>query len=266
MNVPRAARLALASLFAMGAILCTGIDDFPDAAIGWVLLGAPFVAAALLWVPRLEAQLLTRSILWAYLFWATFGSCVVDAPGANPTRVFFSLGFGSAGALLALPRDGLTRPAVSKGFVPVAFRSVIVLILILAMTDALVLGTNLLGHVENAWRPEPALVAFFSIGSFAMFAAVFGLLRMRGWGFALNLVANVGVASVAWTLDDLPWELALGLSITAALQILVGLPLARRIARPGAADPSPLFERLGRASLGVVVALLVLGRFVHGFG
>ena len=86
---------------------------------------------------------------------------------------------------------------------------------------------------------------------------------MRAWGFALNLVTNVGVAVVSWCLDDMPWQLALGLTTTAVLQLLVGLPLARRIASPGAADPSPLLARLGRASLGLMVVALVAGRAFH---
>lgn len=259
----RTLRLAGASLLSMGAILCTGIVDTPDAAVGWLLVGAPFLAAALIWVPRLEAQLLSRAILWAYLFWATFGSWVIDEGGGDPARVLLSLGLGSAGALLLVPKDGLEQKAVSERFVPVAFRSVIVLILILAMTDTLVLGTNLLVHVEDRWVRDPAALGFFGAGTVAMGAAVFGLLRMRAWGFALNLVTNVGVAVVSWCLDDMPWQLALGLTTTAVLQLLVGLPLARRIASPGAADPSPLLARLGRASLGLMVVALVAGRAFH---
>ena len=36
----RTLRLAGASLLSMGAILCTGIVDTPDAAVGWLLVGA----------------------------------------------------------------------------------------------------------------------------------------------------------------------------------------------------------------------------------
>ncbi|HJL19510.1 MAG TPA: hypothetical protein RMH99_27860 [Sandaracinaceae bacterium LLY-WYZ-13_1] len=258
MTAPRRLRLAAASALSAGSILGTGLE--PNArATTWVLLGAPFLAAGLLWVRRLEAQLLGRAILWGYLFWATFGSLVMDGD-PDTSRILLTVGLCAAGALVMLPEGGLEQPAVSGAFAPVAFRSVIVVVLILATTDAMVLGTNLLAVSENGRHVEPVVSAFFAAGSALMAVSIVGLLRMRTWGFLLNLLANVGVASFAWAIADVPWQLALGLTSTAGLQILLGLPLARRLARPGAGDPSPWYRRLAPFAIGALVLVLAAGR------
>lgn len=252
-------RLAAASALAMGSIVFTGIDTLPDVAVGWVMLGGPFLAALLMWVPRLEAQILTRAILWGYLFWSSFGSCIVSDSNGSATQLLLSVGLGSAGALLLLPRDGLGQTPLSSRFAPVAFRGVLVLMVILALADGMVLGTTMLGY-SSEWNPDYGLLAFLGIGSVLMTLAVVGLLRMRGWGFALNLATNVGVATGAWLLDEMPWQLALGFTSTAVLQILIAMPLARRLAKPGAGDPSRLLGKLGPWALGAMVGLLVAGR------
>lgn len=258
----RALRLAAASVFAVGSIAFTGIHRLPDAAVGWVMLGGPLLAAALVWVPRLEAQIFSRAILWGYLFWSSFGSLIID--DADPNRLLLVVGLGSAGALLLLPKEGLEQRPVSSRFAPVAFRGVLVLMVILALADGLVLGTTFLGF-SSEWSPDYGLLAFLGTGSALMMLAVVGLLRMRGWGFALNLGTNVVVATGAWLLDGMPWELALGVTSTAVLQILIALPLARRIAKPGAQDPSRLLGKLGPWALAAMVGLLVAGRIARTF-
>ena len=258
----RALRLAAASVFSSSAVLFAGIDSPPTDLVASVLLVAPFAAAILLWAPRLEAQLTTRAILWGYLFWAGFGSVLIDSSNASGDRLLLSVGLCTAAALLCLPADGLKQPPISARFAPVAFRGIIVLIITLALTDAMVLGTSFLGFWDNHYSGA-LLLAFLGTASAVMLLAVVGLLRMRAWGFALNLIANLCVATLAWCIETMPWELALGLSTTAGLQLMIAAPLARRIASPGAGDPSERLTKLAPLAIAAMAIALLAGRIAR---
>jgi hypothetical protein len=266
-------RLVAASAFAVGAVGASGLLDTFFEVTRWTplaFLGAPLLAAGALWIPRLEAQLLTRAILWGYLFWATFGSMLIPGTDGEDAQVLLALGLGAAGALALLPRAGLEAPSLGGRFVPVAFRSVILLVLVLALTDALMLfGTGMLYAEVRSHGVELPVAGFFLAGGALMGVAVLGLLRLQGWAFLLNVVGNLAIASTAWLLValgfDMPEPLAMGLSLTALLQLLAGLPLALRIARPGSGDPSPHLARFGRLALAGCSLMLVASRAFGGF-
>ncbi|MFK7991222.1 MAG: hypothetical protein AB8I08_34720 [Sandaracinaceae bacterium] len=259
----RPVRLAMATAFCFGMFGLAGLRTWPHHAIEWMIALAPVVAGLLLWVPRLEPQVLSRAILWGYLFWAFLGSLLVRS--VEPERLLLSVGLGAAGALAMLPRDGLTHPPIRGEFAPVAFRGVLVVIMVMALTDALVLGASLLMYSTNAGMPKASMMTFLGVGSAAMFIAVGGLLRMKSWAFALNLVANLGVATLAWCVDEMPAAMAAGLTATAVLQLLVAAPLARRIAKPGSGDPSAWLGRLTPWAIGATTAALVASRIYRHF-
>ena len=234
-------RRALASCFAVAVLPAAdlGWPSGSDAIFEWILVLAPIAAAILMWVPRFEAQLASRSVMWIVLFWTTFLSVACEAQGRRDLTMIFGGGLSSAAALALLPVSDLDAPAWTRAFRPVAFRAIIATVLVLALADAIVLALGFSVMMEGMLsfrahhvdRDDVERAIFLGSAALMMGLAVIGLLRMRGWGFALNLVANVAIAGFAWSLSCVRWPLALALSSTAALQIVVALPLARRIAR-----------------------------------
>ena len=84
-----------------------------------------------------------------------------------------------------------------------------------------------------------------------MGVAVYGLLQLRTWAFALNIVANLLIAGGAWLLPDLPRGFAAALTATAGLQLLAGVPVSLALAR-GRARSRPAWQ--GRAVSALVIA------------
>lgn len=268
-------RRALASVLALVTLPAAGASwpSGSDAALEWLLVLAPVAAAALMWVPRFEAQLVSRSVMWAGLFWTTFISVVLDSSGPDGLRVVLGGGLCAAAALVLLPVSDLDAPAWTRAFRPTAFRAIIATVLVLALADAMVLSlgfgisiNEMPGHsAPHIGREDLERALFFGSAALAMGVAIVGLLRLRGWAFALNLAANVSIAGMAWALSAVRWPLALALSSTAALQLLVAFPLARRIARTDASDPSDTLKRAWPYAIGVVVLVLLGGRVYHAF-
>jgi hypothetical protein len=231
------------------------IDDTGDVPlVAWLALALLPVAAALVFVRRLEPQILVRAVMWGVLVLGTLLAWVVDSPARDAHLVTGSLVACSGVALLALGGLGLDAPPARRAFVPVAFRGVLVAILVMAVADT---ATLLFwgGMVAESSHLDPALAAFFFCAGGLMLVAVAGLYGLRVWGFALNVVANVVVATGAWLVPELPEELAACLTATAIGQLVVGLPLMKGlVSRSEAGWLRPALA--GRIGAGVVVGLM----------
>lgn len=235
--------------------------------VGYLGLCAPILAGALLHIRRLETQMVSRAILWASLVFGTLLAWVVDTSDAEAHSITVTLTFGCGLALLALGTAGLDDRPANRRFVPVAFRGVVLGVLVMALADTLSL--LFWGGIiaEDGMHRNVVPVAFFLGGGATMLVAVFGLYRLRVWGFVLNVVANIAIAAGAWFVPDMPDALAICLSSTAVGQILVGLPLVRGLAQGRTLSLSPMLaRRLGTVVIVGLLASVAVARAMYAFG
>lgn len=195
----------------------------------WGALLAVVIAAALVFVPRLEPQILTRAVLWGTMVAGALISFVADTSKTEAHVMSLAMVLCSGLALLLLAKAGLDAPPARAAFVPVAFRGVLVAIMVMALADT---ATLLFwgGLVLEASSAEWALLPYFFGSGALMLLALYGLYSLRVWGFLLNMIANVVVATFAWLVPDMPTAIAACLSATAAAQLVVGLPFLRGLA------------------------------------
>lgn len=188
------------------------------------LAAVPVVSAALVWSPRIAAQLLARGAWWSLLLAGGLGA-LIDAD-----RRFSIMVVCNAIALLAAGRSGLTDGA--GRFQPVAFRGTLVLALVLAIADT---GAFLWTGYALAVREHQFSLILLAV---PMAIGIVGLLRMRTWGLFLGVACNLTVAVLAVTrvlgLPDILRLLFLG---TACLQLLIPLPMFVSIVRRRRPDP-----------------------------
>jgi hypothetical protein len=221
-----------------------------------IFLGAPPIAALLVWTRRLGAQLLARACWWSFLIVALMGACVVGAREGGPPAFAVAC---SGLALLAIGRSGLEQEGAR--FKPVAFRGTLQLSLVLAMADTASLALCGLGWLL-ADEPSSAvkllpLAAFTGLG-------VVGLLRLRTWGLLAAIASNLLVGALALTRILLvPPPLQQLFVATAALQAIVPLPMIVRLVRrlPPSPDRWQAFRTFGAtaAILGLVAVGLYAG-------
>lgn len=222
---------------------------------------AVLLVAALLTQRRtLAAQLASRGALWANLLLGA----LMALSSTSHERVFGAqLALVAGGALLALGRHGLDAGGDDARFVPRAFRTTLLAVMMMALADALTLG--LFGAVQLAESSRGC--ACHSLGGAALALpigltallslGVLGLLRLRFWGLLVDLVANVALlATLGGGALHLPIPIKLALGATAALKLLMVSPMLRAIARGEAPEATTLSTRGVRAGSVAVVALM----------
>lgn len=131
-------------------------------------------------------------------------------------------------ALIRLRNLGLEPGPGDRVFRPAAFRTHLVLALVMACADAQTLCFAAV--LQIAGGLEHSLVAWSGLLTTAcalvMIAAVWGVYRLRVWGLLLNVVGNVAIAWLA--LDGvlrLEFPIGATLAITATMQLLLTVPL-----------------------------------------
>jgi hypothetical protein len=225
----RRAIACLASL-ALGARMYLAFHDAGDGGGGasklFVLatIAVPVIAAALVWIRRLPAQLLARGTWWSLLLGATLVACTV--PEGQRFGAFVAT--ACAVALIAAGRTGLESPR----FAPVAFRGTLIVALVLAMADTGAYGWFGAGNAvyEHSWSVLMMVPP--------MIAAVIGLLRLRTWGLLVSVATNLAVVVLASTgALDLPTPIRQLFIASALLQLVIPLPMIVSIVRRR--PPSP---------------------------
>ena len=178
-------------------------------------------------------QITARAIWWQAL---AFGLVLLAATLVDNVRdallpAIPMLVGGAALSLGAAGKIGLDH--ASAHFVPIAFRRSLIASLVMAMADTIALlfyaGITLTDHSYHQW--STILDAGMFLGAAAvMGVAIAGLFRLKLWALALNIVANIAIAALAITgAFDLPGVIAAGLAATAIAQLLLPLPLLKRI-------------------------------------
>ena len=264
----RRALAALGAATAGGFFLSEALDD-DVLALGFPVV-ALFASAALVFVPRLSAQLGARAVIWANLI---LGTLITISGSASERDWAFGMVAALGTALLALGRTGLDD--ARSPFSPAKHKGPLTLMLVLALADtvslyfwgALQLESIFDGHHGGIDGGYP--LAFPC--ALLMTAALVGLYRLRVWGMVLNVVGNVVVAGLGISgLIGLPEILVVPLVATAVVQLVLPIPLMFGLATKnvGGGVPPALLRAVPTltvlALMAVSAAAFVLDvRFIH---
>jgi hypothetical protein len=217
----------------------------------------PAVAAGLIWLRPIAAQLLARGAWWSFLL----GGGLLSVAARDIAAHFGFLAVAcSAIALLAAGRTGLDEGA--GRFRPVAFRGTLILALVLAMADT---GAFIwMGSGTAMFGGHPSLL----IMALPMAVGVVGLLRLRTWGLLLSLASNLLVAILGSTgVLYLDGPLRALFVTTACLQLIIPLPMLVSIWRGRSPGPDRWRQAKTLATTTVIAGIAGLSlyaSFVHG--
>jgi hypothetical protein len=206
-------------------------------------LAIPVVAAALVWIDRLPAQLLARGAWWSIMLLGLL--LAMTGHGEAPTGTFVAA--CAAGALLAAGATGLG----SRGkFAPVAFRGTLLVSLVLAIADTGAFtwyGAGLATFEHNYWMV--CIVVPMAIG-------VVGLVRLRTWGLIVNALTNAAIiALVGERVLPLMSPLRELFMCSAAIQLALPVPMLIAIVRGRAPNPDAWRRTKTIAPIAIIVAI-----------
>lgn len=235
-DLPRSGRLhprtVAASLMALVAAVAmqawNGWDRDLHLAL-WIPTLLLAASAGLLHSRHLGAQVLARAAWWSN---AILGVLVAMSGSSREFAVAVVLASTCLAALALAGRHGLANSQSSSVFQPVAFRASLLLAMVMALADTQSL--LLFGSIVATDRSGHGIEAALMLGSAAvMVVALIGLFRLRVWGLALNLIANITIAALAAAdCYELPDALVYALVCTAVLQLLLPLPMIAAMVRP----------------------------------
>ena len=202
-----------------------GFDRDLPAAL-WIPTLLLTASAVFVFSRQLGPQILARAAWWSNLI---LGTLIAFTSSSSEVISATALAATCGAALLLAGRSGLSGD--SGAFRPVAFRATLLIAMIMALADTQSL--LLFGTLEASEHSGLDLESGLMLGSAAfMVVAMVGLFRLRVWGLALNIVANVVIAILAATdCYDLPDPLVYALVTTAVLQLLLPIPMIAAIAR-----------------------------------
>jgi hypothetical protein len=154
---------------------------------------ALFVAAVVIHLPSLGAQLLARAVWWANLGLGAI-VCVLGGHTARPAGLMLAVACGFA--LLAVGKEGLGEAGEREGYAPAAFRSSLLLLMVLALADAqtFLLFTVLAYNDRDYALPTLMLLAPATVAYGVGFV---GLYRLAPWGAVLNALTSAVVFILA---------------------------------------------------------------------
>jgi hypothetical protein len=248
MNVLRA---ALVSLFCLGSAVCMRLWGGRLPWELWMPAGLLVGAAVLAHHRHTASQLLVRAVLWSNLLLAGVAAW---CGGSGEQSVAAALGAMTGLALLALGRRGLDAEVETGApFVPIAFRSTLVALFVMALADAqtLLLFGSL--YLHSGFRP-PGLIALAL--STLLVASIVGIYLLRVWGLLLNALACAAViVCAAADFLQLPNVLNGALLVSAAVQLIFATPLFIALATGAGAARKP--PRLSRPMLWLSSAAVV---------
>ena len=217
----------------VGAPICAWVESADVVRYG-VIHVCGFVLAAL-FVARVGAlyQVLVRALWWSTLLASSLGMWTQS--GTLPLLMPV-LALASAWALLLLDDARLADDVGSGDFPLAAHRRSLMVMMVLAIADAETLLTAGLNHDE----PGTLIYSLIDYGcAIAMIVAVIGLARLRTWGLLATVGLNLVIATLGLTgalFYDRGFAYLLG--VTAAIQLVLCLPLLRRLSS-GAPSGSP---------------------------
>lgn len=218
---------------------------------------------------RLRSAILVRGIAASNLVVALLYA--ISVGGDFGAAFAVALALSSGRALLLLGERGL-EPGADQDteFVPVRFRGVLIVALVMAFADGLTLlysaalaGSWTLVFTVSGFAVPEAISAFaLTTGAAALMAVnVWGLLRLRTWALFTNMISNLAIAALALAglLVTNP-SVSVALAVTAAVQLLLPVPILA--AALGDREAGRSHARVGALLTRVLVPALVLATLV----
>jgi hypothetical protein len=255
-DVLRRRAAGLASMILAGRILSElhsrGHVDWREGTLGVVLVGAPTVAAVLVWSGRLGLHLLARAVWWVFLI---VGLCVALPTGAQDGGGEPAFIIACAGAaLLAIGPAGLRGEDLR--FKPVAFRGTLQLSLVLAIANAAALSFLAVAFFlewpdTGLWPKALGLAAFTGLG-------VVGLLRLRTWGLIVAIASSLLLLVSRPPLFDTLGGLFL---VTTSMQLIVLVPMIVRLVLRRGPPPDRWHTFRSVGAKAAIVGLVALGLY-----
>jgi hypothetical protein len=235
-----------------GLSLLTGLSS-NERAPGMIPVVALALAALAIHLPRLGPQLAARAA-----WWSSFGLgvllCLIGKPPARMPGVILVLSCGAA--LLLIGRKELGAAGEQGGYAPTAFRSTLLLLMVLALADAqtfLLVGLIVLQEPSAEHTRSIVLI----VASAVYFVGFLGLYRLAVWGALLNVAISTGLllvfATGAVRADTSVSGLVAVLTaihIAAAAPMLFALVTRRQLPQPG-----PRLRAFGASAVIVAVGL-----------
>jgi hypothetical protein len=258
-------RAAIVSLLCVGAAVCMRLFDGHLPWQLWMPTGLLVAAAVLAHHHHTASQLLVRAILWSNLL---LGVVVAWVGNGRERSVAAALAVATGLAIFALGRRGLDGDARGDRFAPIAFRSTLVAILVMALADAQTL--MLFGSLSLAgpWPHTTSGVSLLVLSG-ALLASIVGIYLMRVWGLLFNIAACVGIiVAVVAGAFYLPTLIQAAFIATAALQLLLLFPLFLALFTGAERRPPALSRRgvwlgsIAVAALMVVAVMPAIARLV----
>jgi hypothetical protein len=223
-------------------------------------------AAIVVLIPRLGPQLFARAVFWSNL---GLGAILCLLGSGSETWSGFELAAACGIALLVVGRKGLAEGGERDAYAPAAFRSSLLLLMVLALADAqtfLLFGILNMDGADGA-RFGPHVSALLLTAGAVLAVGFIGLYRVELWGAALNVGTCVAVLIVAGAgliqVDDKVRKVVCALS---ALHVLVASPMLLSLfTKRRLPSPSPRVRGIA-ASAVIVGALLVcaVALMLHG--
>jgi hypothetical protein len=244
-------RRTVAGLAGLVGGLALFIDAKGDRAKLAIPIVGLFLAGLIAHGSTLGPQLLARAIWWSNLGLGTI-LCVLGSSHERNVGVIMTLGCGVA--LLAIGRKGLAQATERAAYAPAAFRSSLLLLMVLALADAQTLGLFTILEYDTRNGPSGAFV----LGAFAtVFVVGFvGLYRIKIWGAVVNSAAALVLfALTLFRALSLSHDLETIIAILMGVQLLVSVPMlvAALRGKPLLSPPAKLRPAL--ATLAIVTVM-----------
>jgi hypothetical protein len=240
----------------------TQVNVLRETAMLAVPVGGPVLAALIVHRPTLGAQLLARAIWWSNL---GLGAILCIVASYSDLRFGLLMTFGHGLALLVIGRKGLAEASERAAFLPAAFRSSLLLLMVLALADAQSLAFfTVIEHYKH-WDgvSEP-----LALGAVAFTVGFIGLYRLALWGallsFATALTLFILTVGGALRLDhnlQVIVPMIMGFHVLAAAPMLV----ATALKKPLPAPPQRVRAFMGPVAITIVMTISIsFGLYRYG--
>lgn len=172
---------------------------------------------------NLGSQMLTRALWWQTLL---FGVLLLASERGAGFAIACFMSMGALMALVGAGRIGPTEEDEDSPFHPIAFRTPLMIALVLAIADTVTLFLYAGVGLERFSINSPLL----TVAGIAMLVGLHGMYRLKLWGVALNLVTNLVVAGlILHGVFEIPAPLNAGLIATALIQLFLPIPMLGKI-------------------------------------
>lgn len=208
-----------------------------ELAIAMLPIVLSIVAAVVVHVPRLGAQLFVRAVWWSNF---ALGVLIAAVGNTHERPCGFAMVTAAGLALGVIGRRGLGEAGERDAFAPVAFRTTFLLLMMLTLADAQTLGVFAVALLSEESHDGKAWI--FVGGALGFVIAFLGLYRITLWGALLSVGTSVVLAVVLpfCAHDD---KLTVFVCLLCALEILVAAPMIVAVASGRRLPEPPLRVR-----------------------